>query len=89
MRGVDKSGLSSDFCVKNMAESGKMRALVKETPCVGYELQEMPVPEVGSDEVLFRDLLFVIGHEYTHIEVSGIASGINANGSSLLHKYIL
>ena len=37
-----------------MAESGKMRALVKETPCVGYELQEMPVPEVGRDEVLFR-----------------------------------
>jgi len=31
-----------------------MKALVKDKPEVGYKLQEMPVPEIGRDEVLFR-----------------------------------
>ena len=31
-----------------------MKALVKDKPEVGYKLQEMPGPEIGRDEVLFR-----------------------------------
>ena len=31
-----------------------MRALLKEKPEKGYELKEIPIPDIESDEVLFK-----------------------------------
>ena len=31
-----------------------MRALLKDKPEKGYELKEIPIPDIESDEVLFK-----------------------------------
>ena len=31
-----------------------MRALLKDKPEKGYELKEIPIPDIASDEVLFK-----------------------------------
>ena len=42
------------YLEKKMAESSLMKALVKEEPVASYELKEIPIPEIESDEVLFK-----------------------------------
>jgi hypothetical protein len=32
----------------------RMRALIKENPTEGYELKEIPIPEPGDDELVFK-----------------------------------
>ena len=42
-----------------MAGDTMMKALVKENPEEGYELKDVPIPDIGPDEVLFKLSIFV------------------------------